>query len=499
MAASLPLRSRARRWVAIARQAVVTAAMMTSYAGAQDGLDALLTPPAGNPRADGPRDARHPVPAPAATREAVAEIKDIFRADFAAATVPDRKASLARQLSLQAEKTAVVAERWALLGEAMRLASDAGDADLCFDLIGRTARDFDVDALNLKIDALSKLLVKADPAALDGLARTALALANAATEAGRPHSAAKCLSLASTLARKTRNRSLIAEITRAQQTTRDDERAAKELAAIQSKLTDNADDPQVCLEAGKYFCFRADDWARGLPLLAKGSDTDLARLAVAEANAPKTAAATIVLGDAWWEWAEQERGATKAAGMAHACNLYQAAIPSVQGLDRARLEKRVRDTQSKMDPTDTRVALADLQEAGVAGMPFPFSNDGTFGGKPFLCLGQVWPKGLQATAHPGGTSIRYKVPSNAKRLVGRAGVFGPQGAGDGMQPSAPLEFEVRLDGKTAWKSPPLPKRDDHVEFNILVFGATEIELRSSSKDPNSAWGAWLDPELILGK
>jgi hypothetical protein len=43
---------------------------------------------------------------------------------------------------------------------------------------------------------------------------------------------------------------------------------------VKAKLSQNPNDPDICLEAGSYFCFKAHDWDRGLPVLAKGSDTE---------------------------------------------------------------------------------------------------------------------------------------------------------------------------------------------------------------------------------
>ena len=439
---------------------------------------------------------RVPVPAPAATRQVLGEVKDIFRDEYAAATTTQARIALAKRLVGEADKTSKPTERWVLLSEAMRLAAEAGDAETCFEAIDKAAPQFAVDVAALKLEALPKLVAKAPPQALDSLGRTALALAQRATDAGDSQAATKSLAVASGVAKKTKNRALMAEITKIQQSARDQEKESKELSAITAKLSQSPGDPDVCLDAGKYFCFKADDWDRGLPLLAKGSDTDLARLAVAEMNAGKTTEAIVSLADAWWDWSDKERGPAKAAGLGHAADLYGSVLAKTQGLDRARLEKRIKQAQSDAPDRGKRIALADLKEESATGMQYGFANDGTFKGKPFTCCGKQWPKGLTAMTHENGTSIVYKLPPGSKRLVGTAGVFGPAGAAPNQHPEQPIIFEIVLDGRSVWKSPALPQQSDTADFSVELYGATTVELRSFSKSPSSAWSAWLNPEIV---
>lgn len=465
---------------------------------AQDGPQTLLKDGSDGhpPAADQQRaQLRQPVPAAAASRQALAEVKDIFRDDYAKAITPQARSAFARQLLAQVEKTPAAAERWALLSEAMRLASDAGDVDLCFETIDNTGSCFAIDTDDYKLDAISKLAVKAPPQAIDGLARAALTISKKATDVGNSVAASKGLSLAASLARKAKNRALVAEVAKIQQSARDQDKEAKERAAIEGRLAAQPTDPEVCLEAGKYFCFKADDWERGLPLLAKSSDTTLSRLATAEANTAETIEAVISLADAWWNWAERERGVNKAAGMVHAADLYATVVPKLQGLDRTKLEKRIQQAGNEPTGREQRVALADLKEESATGMQYGFSKDGTFKGKPFTCCGKQWPKGLTAMTHDKGTSIIYKLPAGAKRLVGSAGVFCPDGAGSNQHPGAPIVFEILLDGRSAWKSAALAEQNNTAEFAVELYGATTLELRSKSNSPSGAWSAWLNPEI----
>ena len=469
---------------------------------AQDGLGALLDQAdvaAGQPPAAS--DSRRLAPPPTvAARESLANIKDIFRDDYAGATTPENRQGLARQLLDQAEKTPAGADRYVLLTESMRLAAEAGDVELTFSVIAECAKQYTVDADSLKLDALGRFAIKATPQSLDGLARTSLTLAKQSVESGKLQTAQKSLLLAAGFAKKAKNRSLIAEVTKFQQAVRDTEKESKEIEAIVAKLEASPNDSEVCLEAGKYFSFKANDWDRGLPLLAKGSDTELSRLAVAELNGARTPDAVTTVGDSWWDWAQKEKGIAKTAASLHAVELYASIIKATQGLERARLEKRIAQLPKDQSPRGRRVALAELREQSATNIQGGMSRDGTFQGKPYTCGGQTWPMGIVAhpwNANGGVSSIVYAVPQGAKRLIGKVGVFSPaHSAGTSLQPESPQIFEILVDGQTAWKSPPLQKRDEMADFDVILSGAAEVELRTTSKTVMCAWSAWLNPEVV---
>lgn len=469
---------------------------------AQDGLGALLEEaerPGNTSAAAGRPDRLQQVPSAAITKQAVAQIKDIFRDEYAKATSPQTRASLARQLIAQAKKSATLAECWALLSESMRLASDAGDVNLSFEAIDLSVEQFAIDGDELRLEAITKLATKAPLSEIDDLTQTALAIARKAADSDNPSLTLKSLSLANSLARKTKNRALLSEAGKIQQEVRNEDKESKELAAIKAKLAENPDDSEICLEAARYFCFKADDWKTGLPLLAKGSDTELSRLAVAESNAPKTPNGMIAVADAWWQWAEKERGFAKSAGMLHASDLYQSLLDAdmVQGLDRVRLEKRIREASDLNRQKHRSTVLADIPPVATSNIAFGLKTDGTYQGKPYVCKGRQWPKGL--TVMPTGmsfASITYALPEGSKRLMGKVGVFRPQGASEHAAPSAPLKFEILVDGRSAWKSGALARVDDTSDFEIDLFSAKTVELRTSSDSGNSAWAAWLEVQVV---
>jgi len=454
------------------------------------GLDTLLeASDSSNEDTRGDR-AKRPPPSASESRKSLASVKEIFREEFASATTPDKRLALARHLVSQAQKTPDPTDRWTLLNEAMRLASDAGDVETTFDAIRQTSAEFATDADALRVDALVKLGGRASNESANTLARTALALARKCADAENDQLSQKCISLASNFARKAKNPSLVAEVTKAQQSIREVEKIVKERRTIAAKLTENPNDPDVCLEAGKFFCFKEGDWDRGLQLLSRGSDTELSRLATVDINSADDPNSVVSLADAWWTWADTERLAMKSGGYRRAAMLYESIIASNSGLERARLEKRLRQAEADGKGLSKTVFLADLKESKVRGINAAFTKDGTFSGKPFTCGGKEWPKGL--VAMPAETaSVIYDLPQGAKRVTGKAGVFTP--SGNGGQPLGTLTFEILVDGKSAWTSPPLRKRDETATFDVELYGARQIELVTKCTNGFSAWMAWLDP------
>lgn len=442
---------------------------------------------------------RSPVPTAEQSRQAIANVKGVFREEYAAATTPEKRLTLASQLAGHVTDTTNATERYALLMEAMRLAADAGGVELTLKTAEAFARQFAVDGDNLKIDALGKLALKVSPQDCEQLARTAFGTARKAAEAGNGSLTQKALALATSLSKKSRNRLLAAEIGRFQQSLKTDEKASRELAALEDKLAASPDSPDVCLDVGSYLCFKVGDWARGLPLLAKGSDTSLSRLAIAELNSGKGPTDATALADAWWDWANDTKSLHKAAALRHAADIYETILDDTQGLDRVRLEKRIREAMTDAAMKSKRVALADLEVERSADIYGGFRNDGTLGGDRYVCGGKPWPKGLSGhiTDKPGQpSSMIYRVPKGARRLVGTAGVVTPVSViGTTEQPYGPQVFEILVDGKSAWKSPPLAKRDDTADFDILLQNAQTVELQVRSVAPGRAWAAWLNPEF----
>lgn len=83
------------------------------------------------------------------------------------------------------------------------------------------------------------------------------------------------------------------------------------------KLAAAPDDPEANTLMGQFYCFVRDDWARGLPLLAKGADAFLKALAELELTNSAKGEDKVVIGNGWWTGSTEvdaKLGLTGAAG-----------------------------------------------------------------------------------------------------------------------------------------------------------------------------------------
>jgi hypothetical protein len=310
--------------------------------------------------------------------------------------------------------------------------------------------------------------------------------------------AAKAVTLASGIARKTKNAGLLADATRLQQKTKERQRVAKELEPLLEKVQASPADPDVNLEAGRALCLKADRWTEGLPLLAKGSDAGLARVATLEAADPKTPADLIRLADGWWDWGDGQKPPWKLPAQTHAAVLYGRVVNELQGLDKARVEKRIATVAASGGGTGQTTFLADVQEAEVRGVVNNFfSKNGTLG-KPFTVAGKTFPKAVMSLPDANATAVvTYRLPAGVVRARGRVGIFTPDHAKPADQPSAPMTFQLVADGEVVWTSPPLKKRDDTAAFDVAIRNASKLELNTTCTGlNNNNWGAWLDPAIV---
>jgi hypothetical protein len=127
-------------------------------------------------------DGRPQPPSSTATKQSLDDVKEIFPDNYANATTPHPRASLARQLIAQSEKIANPRERRALLNEAMSLASAAGDVNLSFESIDLPAKRLAIDGDELKLESVTKLATTPPPPELGSLTQAVLTIAHKASD-----------------------------------------------------------------------------------------------------------------------------------------------------------------------------------------------------------------------------------------------------------------------------------------------------------------------------
>ena len=260
-------------------------------------------PPVGQAQAISPAstnpDMRKPIPPEELRQASLVRIREIFADDYASATLPAQKRELAIRLLRQADETKDSSDRWVLLAEALRLATDVGDVATATTLIDRIPTEYAVERNASRLEWLSRLAAKVAPAQATDLARKCLDFARSLDDAENQEQAAKAIVLGSALAKKAKDIATIAEAQRLSAKQKERQKVSKELEPILFKLASDPNASDVNLEAGKLLCLRAGRWAEGLPLLKKGSDPQLARIADMELAPPSSARDRVQAGDAW--------------------------------------------------------------------------------------------------------------------------------------------------------------------------------------------------------
>ena len=312
------------------------------------------------------------VPSVADRETAVRKVREVFADELARCSTPDAKQALSGQLSAEADRSKDIAERWALRSEALRLSSEAGDVPTALSLIDLLAGDFATVGPKQRLDAMLTLAAKASPAQLPPVLRAILETVREVIETGDEQATTKALATVAGLARKAKDQAVIAEVVEVQAAIKERAKQQKAIQSLEEKLAATPNDPAVCLEVGKFFCFKLQDWNRGLPILVKGKDDGLAAIARQDLASEGKLAATRTAGDAWWEWAEEQPAVTRDAARLRAAKLYEAVVDTSTGLDKTKLEKRIA-TALTNDGSRTAAARAAIPglilwlDASVAG------------------------------------------------------------------------------------------------------------------------------------
>jgi len=310
---------------------------------------------------------RQPVPEEKAKQAALAAVKDVFKDDYAAAKTPAKKSELAGKLYAQSRQAVDATERYVLLDEALTLGTEGEAVDNARLALKALVAEFDVGVAPTYVGGWKALLAKARP---PEVVRLLLSDANQVlddTVKTAQFDDAKAIGdFATTTAQRLRD---VAEIKlvrdrNAELVVRQKEHAAATTAL--EKLSTAPDDPEANLAVGRYRALVERDWANALPLLAKGSDPVWKEIAAKTLAAGNQPAAISAVADAWWD-AAQSKPAQKAELLAGARFWYQAALGSLAGLQKTRVENRI--TEAGLLAVESKIPITLLPLPASAAAP----------------------------------------------------------------------------------------------------------------------------------
>ncbi len=375
----------------------------------------VAEPPVAEPP-PGPK--RLAVPDPAARERIKKDIREIFEDEFAAATTPAKKAALAKTLYSQSRASSDDPDsRFVLLSEACDLSAQAGDVSGAMQIVDTMQEHYGIKPLSVKIFVL-KTATESMPSGSSGqragraIVDAAMALADEYAGQDDYETASGFADLAMNAARKTKNSSLIQPLTAKQ---REFNRMKARFASIKkarNTLSANPDDPAANLTVGRWYCFSRDDWAKGLPLLVKGDDVELAEVAEKEMDAPTDPSAQVALADGWYGQAEKENGELKSAIQSRAKFWYNQAFPSLEGLEKVKVKKRLEAIAEAEtagpEPKKPKSPIADrgvVQPGNVALASNGTTVSGVSYGSSYLLDGRT--SGYAYSRHPCEWTITF--------------------------------------------------------------------------------------------
>jgi serine/threonine-protein kinase len=289
-----------------------------------------------------------PIPGDAKQAEAEKLIKELFKDDYVKKTPADRL-SLSNKLTKKARETSDdPAARFVLFREGQDLAAQAGDAGSALKIIDEMVQAYLFNPFDMKLSALDKVaaLATALPAARSVVDQY-LTLADESIALDDYDSAVRLLTPAGAVARKINNMPLVNRVDTRIKAVRELQTKYATIKDLAIKLKTKPDDPEANLAVGKFACFDKGDWDKGLPMLAKGSDVRLKTLAQKELGQPPDGMAQVEVADAWNDLAKGEQGNVKLQIQRRAYHWYEQALPTLQGLTQAAVEKKIKELQAQ--------------------------------------------------------------------------------------------------------------------------------------------------------
>jgi hypothetical protein len=318
----------------------------------------------------------------------------IFEKEYAQNT-PDGKRQLVATLLDEAGNIKKnLGAKFVLLEQARDLAVETGDAASCRRAVETLDEGFVVDACKMAADMVAKFLPKGATDAV--VLGWALDVADALMKMDDFDGAARVAALlpvtikdAGAAARAKQIKADIGEY--------------QKIKPTLAKLQSSPDDPAANLEAGRYYCFARGDWAKGLPLLAKGSDAALKTVAAADLTNPTDAATQLAVTNWWWEAAKVAAPADALRGRAG--YWYEKALPGLtDDLEKVLVHKRLAELAAAAAPPASRAPKGPSAPKPCTGT-FCLNFDSPGGGANAITV-EIIINGKTVTSMSGNGAVR---------------------------------------------------------------------------------------------
>ena len=175
------------------------------------------------------------------------QVRELFAAEFSAATTTKHKTDLADQLLGHAKASSSPVELWTLATESMRLAAEAGDFDQTMAALELLGSKFQFSLLEIKLNAFAKLAPKISAGNAEAFAKASLIAFGEAFATGHHDAATRALAFAAAGARKAGSKELTNHVASLRSSLKEQEKAAKRVQPFLNRLETNPLDEEAAL------------------------------------------------------------------------------------------------------------------------------------------------------------------------------------------------------------------------------------------------------------
>jgi hypothetical protein len=405
---------------------------------------------------------RLPVPGKAAQSQARNLLREVFAKELSDHSPEARRVLAARFLTEADKAVDRPADAYVLLGGAYQAAKEGNDLEMCMRAIDAMTATFDMDAMNLKLGALSAILPGGDSAKARAVVMAGLTLLDEAVAVDDYDAAREVLGRIEQAAARAGDVSLSAYARDKAKEARligvEYERIQKDLALVGSQRDAKSNEA-----IGRFLCFVKGDWQNGLPFLAQGDDMGLRALAEEELAASGDEKALKVAED-WWTAAQKATGAVRTAIERHAGTHYQAALGKLSGLEKLKVEKRLAEVM----PFSLSVGEGYTWSAGKPPVEMIPLSQG-------ICVLTR----IGGAFYGVGEEIGIGVVGSEWRMAGRAGMDPVASATALLTPGAGT---FRAPVAYTWKNGDAPVRMIRTDEGICVLSGISGGLRGEGED-----------------
>jgi len=323
-------------------------------------------------------DSKLPVPCVDDLNKVRQELRTVYPCIDQASTDPKR-VECAETLLKQAEKTLPGKHHYGMLQEAGRLAVEAADAALGFEIIDRMDNAYLIDSYKMRLNtikSIGKSVNRQTPSQSRALIKGALRMIDEAVGRDDYRKAEQLCRLAEVLAlrlaRKARDTSWRKQIRDRSAEVKEIAEAYEEVEPLLQILEENPTDPEANRAVGKFLCWMKGDWQKGVPMLALGNDPTLKDLAVknlredlALKENKGTLSVQVAVGDGWYEFFEREKKSIAKRKIAsHTAQWYKLAQPKLKGFERDKVDQRLGAVEAYLHPASSATKAYGLEFNG---------------------------------------------------------------------------------------------------------------------------------------